>query len=265
MRLSISHTTRYAYDQPVDYAVQRLRLRPAVSRMQAIMSWDIAVSGGRLEASYADHYGNLTDLVSLEPGTQEVAITAMGEVETSDTSGIMGMVFGRAPLWHFTEPTSLTRPGPALRALAKGLRGRTPTVPDLHGLSREILAVAPYTLGATTAETTAEDALKIGAGVCQDHAQVFVSVCREIGLPARYVSGYLMMNDRVDQDASHAWAEVFVPDLGWVGFDVSNGVSPDERYVRLAIGRDASDAGPISGLRHGRADETLDVSLQVQQ
>ncbi|MGA9253569.1 MAG: transglutaminase family protein, partial [Roseobacter sp.] len=123
----------------------------------------------------------------------------------------------------------------------------------------------PYESGHTQFATDAETAIEIGKGVCQDHANIFVSAARSVGLPARYVSGYLMMDDRVDQDASHAWAEVHLKDLGWVGFDVSNGVSPDERYARIAIGRDAHDAAPIYGLRGGTGDERLVVSLQVQQ
>ena len=87
-----------------------------------------------------------------------------------------------------------------------------------------------------------------------------------MGVPARYVSGYLMMNDRVDQDASHAWAEAFVQGIGWIGFDVSNQISPDERYVRVATGLDYSEAAPVSGLRIGKqGEEELEVSIQVQQ
>ena len=92
-----------------------------------------------------------------------------------------------------------------------------------------------------------------------------IAAVRKAGLPARYVSGYLYMPDRVDQDASHAWAEAHIEGLGWVGFDVSNGVSPDEKYLRIATGRDARDAAPISGLRMGSGSETMIVSLQIQQ
>jgi transglutaminase-like putative cysteine protease len=123
----------------------------------------------------------------------------------------------------------------------------------------------PYGQAATFAGTTAEDALAAGGGVCQDHAQIFVSAARLTGVPARYVSGYLMMNDRIDQDASHAWAEAHIDGLGWVGFDVSNHISPDERYVRIATGRDSRDASPISGVRIGAASESMIVSLQIQQ
>lgn len=86
-----------------------------------------------------------------------------------------------------------------------------------------------------------------------------------MGIPARYVSGYLMMDDRIEQDAGHAWAEAHVEGLGWVGFDISNGISPDARYVRVATGRDYSDAAPITGIRYGARDEAMHVKLAVEQ
>ncbi len=104
-----------------------------------------------------------------------------------------------------------------------------------------------------------------GKGVCQDHAHIFIAAARLLGFPARYVSGYLMLDDRVDQVAGHAWAEAHVDGLGWVSFDPSNGISPDARYVRLALGRDYRDAAPISGIRLGMLDERLDVRITVEQ
>jgi transglutaminase-like putative cysteine protease len=101
--------------------------------------------------------------------------------------------------------------------------------------------------------------------VCQDHAHIFIAAARSMGYPARYVSGYLMMEDRVHQDASHAWAEVHVDPLGWVGFDVSNGISPDTRYVRVATGLDYAEAAPVSGLRFGNGGEAMSIDIQVAQ
>jgi transglutaminase-like putative cysteine protease len=101
--------------------------------------------------------------------------------------------------------------------------------------------------------------------VCQDHAHIFITCARQIGVPARYVSGYLMMNDTELQDATHAWAEVHLDGLGWVGFDVSNGISPDDRYVRVATGLDYSQSAPVIGNRIGTAGEQLTVQLQVAQ
>jgi transglutaminase-like putative cysteine protease len=122
-----------------------------------------------------------------------------------------------------------------------------------------------YTIGATDSTTVAEDALLQGSGVCQDHSHIFIAVSRLLGFPARYVSGYLMMNDRLDQVATHAWAEAHVDNLGWVAFDVANGISADERYVRVATGRDYRDAMPVAGIRLGKAQEQLAVHITVEQ
>lgn len=265
MKLSIRHTTQYDYDGPVGFALQKVRLRPQDNPLQNVVNWNLSVEGGALEARYSDHYGNQLDLVSADAGTQRLLITAEGTVETTDAAGVLGKVYGRAPLWHFAQATTLTKPGPKIAALAKVLDTDADDITRFHSLSAEILNVVPYEIGQTNAGTSAEDAVTQGKGVCQDHANIFISAARQAGFAARYVSGYLMMNDRVEQDASHAWAEVHLDGLGWVGFDVSNGVSPDGRYVRLAIGRDAHDAAPISGLRSSQADESMIVSLQVQQ
>lgn len=265
MHLRITHKTQYSYDLPIEYALQKVRLRPITSELQAIEDWKIEIDGGKIEASYIDHYGNHVDLVSASIGTQKLVIKAHGAVNTNDTAGVLGMVYGRAPLWHFAQPTPLTRPGKRIEKLASTVAKADNVLDGLHDLSTAVIKAVPYETGHTDTSITAEGAIEIGRGVCQDHANIFVSAARVAGLPARYVSGYLMMNEQVDQDASHAWAEVHVDGLGWVGFDVSNGVAPDERYVRIAIGRDAHDAAPISGLCHGMANESLIVSLQVQQ
>lgn len=265
MELQISHTTEYHYSAPVDYALQKVRLRPMASAVQSVPQWQVEITGGQIETAYTDHYGNHVDLVGIEPGAQALVIRAYGTVATHTNDGIFGTVYGRAPLWHFLQPTERTTPGEAIRDLPRVTADPTAQVAGLHDISAAILKAVPYQLGGTHAGTSAEEALTGGQGVCQDHAQIFVAAARLSGIPARYVSGYLKMNDRIDQDATHAWAEAHIEGLGWVGFDVSNGVSPDERYARIAIGRDARDAAPIEGLRMGSADESLMVSLQVQQ
>lgn len=265
MEMTIRHSTEYAYSAPVDYALQKVRLRPLPSSVQRVTDWSIEIDGGRIETSYRDHYGNHVDLVSIAPGAQVLGIRAAGRVETLDSSGVLGRVYGRAPLWHFLQPTPLTRPGAAIRALPAVSSEGAGEIAGLHALSAAILEALPYQTGTTRADTPAEEALQGSSGVCQDHAQIFVAAARLSGLPARYVSGYLLVNDQTEQEATHAWAEVHLDGLGWVGFDVSNGVSPDEKYARIAIGRDARDAAPVEGLRMGAADETLVVSLQVQQ
>ena len=138
-------------------------------------------------------------------------------------------------------------------------------VGTLHQLSALVHAAIAYQIGETSAETTAEQALTRGAGVCQDHAHTFIAAARLLGIPARYVSGYLLMDGQIEQQAGHAWAEAHVPGLGWVGFDVSNAISPDRRYVRVATGADYRDAAPVTGISLGAGQAGLSVQLAVQQ
>ncbi|MGB4909077.1 MAG: transglutaminase family protein, partial [Tabrizicola sp.] len=116
------------------------------------------------------------------------------------------------------------------------------------------------------AHTTAAEALALGEGVCQDHAHALVACARHRGLPARYVSGYLFATqDGTPHEAAHAWAELHIPGLGWVGFDPANRACPDARYIRLGSGFDAQDAAPIRGIARGGAREAMDVTVAVQQ
>ena len=266
MRLRIHHQTSYHYDTPVQYALQQIRLRPKEDAGQKVLQWKLEIEGGKQELEFRDQHGNVVDLVSIDPGRQDLHIRCDGEVETADQAGIIGRHEGPAPLWYFERNTELTRPGPGTRKLVNALGNDYETgIAHLHALSALVLETICYETDHTHAETTAEQALAAGHGVCQDHAHAFIAAARSLGYPARYVSGYLMMNDRVEQDASHAWAEAHLDGIGWVGFDVANGISPDERYVRVATGLDYREAAPISGLRLGDSDESMVVTLHVEQ
>jgi len=266
MRLAVCHVTRYRFDPPLAHGLQRLRLSPKETHGQQVREWRMQLAGGRVEASYEDHNANHVTLVSLEPGTAELAITCTGLVDTADRAGVLGPHTGRLPLWAFLAQTPLTRPGARMRALATGLGGdRADVLATLHALSDAVLGAAAYEVGHTDSATTAEEALAAGKGVCQDHAHIFIGCARQLGIPARYVSGYLMMDDRIEQEAGHAWAEAHVAGLGWVGFDVSNGISPDSRYVRVASGRDYAEAAPVTGITFGAGVANLSVSLAVEQ
>ena len=266
MRLSIRHSTRYRFSNPVVHALQRLRLTPKETQGQQILSWTMEMENAAIELSYEDQHHNTVTLVSVESGAREVVVTCHGEVDTSDHAGIIGTHAGHLPLWSFCGQTALTKPGAKMRALAKEVgRGDDSTLDRLHRLSARVLDAIGYEIGSTAADTTAEEALCAGRGVCQDHAHVFIGAARELDIPARYVSGYLMMDDRIDQDATHAWAEAYVEGLGWVGFDISNGISPDQRYVRVATGRDYRDAAPLTGISFGNTTEELEVEVAVEQ
>ena len=266
MRLAVRHETRYRFDPPVAHGLQRLRLSPKESHDQSVQAWRMELAGGQVEAVYDDHNANHVTLISVLPGTSDLVITCEGVVDTADRAGVVGRHVGRLPLWAFVCPTPLTRAGAKLRALAAPFAAaRGDRLEQMHALSEAVLAAVSYEPGFTDARTTAEEALISGRGVCQDHAHIFIGAARLLGVPARYVSGYLMMEGLIDQEAGHGWAEAHVEGLGWVGFDVSNGISPDARYVRVASGRDYAEAAPITGITFGRSAATLTVSLAVEQ
>lgn len=268
MRLHIVHRTSYHYDTPMPYALQRLRMIPKDSAGQKVLNWTTQIDGGTKQVDYVDHHNNHVELFSFNPDQHQVVIHCEGEVDTSNQAGLVGQHGGFTPLWYFHRETPFTRAGPAIRKLLRQFDDPGSADGDtarLHRLSDLVRTVVGYQIGQTGASTTAEEALVAGSGVCQDHAHLFITLARMLGYPARYVSGYLLMNDRVDQDAGHGWAEAHVDGLGWVGFDVSNGYSPDERYVRVATGLDYREAAPIGGITFGKGTEAMSVTLQVQQ
>lgn len=264
MHLNITHTTEYVYDEPMPYALQRLRLTPQTGPCQVVDDWSVKVDGATVEASYDDHFGNRVSLVETEGPQRRVKVVAKGVITTQDKAGVFGIHTGNAPLWLFLRETPLTRPGKLVRELAKSSTGDS-ELSRVHTLMENIHRRVAYVPGSTDIETTAETALEAGKGVCQDHAHLVISAARLMNLPARYVSGYLMMEEVEEQTATHAWAEVHLQGLGWVGFDAANNVCPDDRYVRIASGLCYRDCAPISGMRIGPAGETLNVSVTVQQ
>ncbi len=263
MRLTITHSTQYLYDQPVAYILQRLRLTPVDGPTQKVGNWSIAVDGATTETGYFDQFGNRVELVSAEGTEHLIRIVASGEVETLSASGVYGIHQGFCPLWLFLRETPRTAPGERLRELAQTLTA-SDQLEKMHALMNATHSEVAYVTGSTDIETTAEQALEAKRGVCQDHAHIMISVARLLGIPARYVSGYLLMEGVAEQTATHAWAEVHLPGLGWVGFDAANNICPDERYVRIATGLCYRDAAPVSGMRIGWAGENLHVAVTVE-
>ncbi|MBM3117751.1 transglutaminase family protein [Jeongeupia naejangsanensis] len=253
MKLAIQHETVYRYAEPVQYSMQLLRLTPQSDSGQQVLDWQLQLpapaSAGR------DGYGNVEHLLGLSGRHQEIRLLACGTIDTGGRDAPRHEA--RSPL-PFLRNTPLTRPDDALRGFAGRYRDHIGRhgAPALSDLMADLLDRMPYTSGATDSTTTAAQGFALGAGVCQDHAHAFVSACRVLGVPARYVSGYLY-TEHGHHIASHAWAEAWCRD-GWYGYDVSNACRPDERYVRLAVGLDYLEAGPVRGLRRGGGAETMD-------
>jgi transglutaminase-like putative cysteine protease len=262
--ISIRHLTRYAYAAPVNYAVQSLRLTPTSFRGHRVLAWQVRVRGAAPALQFKDGHGNLVHMVTIVAQHRGLTIEAEGTVETSDGNGVVDGLPNASPPRVYLRQTPQTRFDPAIRELAQSVANQDP-LSQLHALSTVIRNAVEHMPGTTDTHTSAADALAAGQGVCQDHAHIFIAAARAKGIPARYVTGYLLLEEPRPSSAHHAWAEAWVEGLGWVGFDVANRICPTQRYVRLATGLDAKGAAPITGSRRGGDGEALDVNVLVQQ
>mgnify|MGYP001199447512 CR=1 FL=1 len=265
MRILVHHRTEYRYTQPLMQSVQYLRLTPRSGTSQTVNRWKIACPGADL-SEWTDHYGNICHTLVIARPITSMLIEVLGDVRTIDTNGVIPSGTTTLPVEVFLRETAYTQPDRALGKFAQKFRGaiEKDLIAGLHQLMLGVQEAVAYEKNHTTVHTTAAETLAAGRGVCQDHAHLFIAVCRQLGVPARYVSGYLGRGEGTHQTtASHAWAEALVPDLGWVSFDCANGISATESYVRVAIGLDYADAGPVRGVRTGGGVEELDVTVKL--
>jgi transglutaminase-like putative cysteine protease len=188
MHLKISHTTEYHYDEPVPYALQRLRLTPTNQPGQTVLNWRTLVEDAVVEVAYDDHFGNRTHLVSIDGDRTSFRIEASGEVDTEDKAGVFGPHQSCVPLWLYLRETPLSKAGRLVRDLAKSVEGGT-DLERMHALMAMIHESVSYEPGETRVETTAEEALERGKGVCQDHAHILISAARGERVRVRGKSG----------------------------------------------------------------------------
>lgn len=266
MILTVTHVTTYRYAGPVRGAVQSLRMTPSQNEGQRIIAWQVGIDGGEAGAGFRDGAGDWIESWSVKGPVDAITVRVEGTVETRDLSGVIRGVRESVPPLTYLRETLATRADAALTRLARSVAVNTADGLDTaHRMSAAVSAAIAYRPGATHAHTTAAEALALGEGVCQDHAHAMIAIARIGGFPARYVSGYLHSDaDGNAHEAAHAWAEVWIEGLGWVGFDPANRVCPDERYIRLGTGYDAPDASPIRGIAHGLGKESMDVTVAVR-
>ena len=265
MRIRIAHHTRYEYDVPARAMLQVLRVTPCDHDGQHVAHWRLDADADVRVRTAEDAFGNRTHILSTEQPLEHLTLSVTGEVVTGDTNGLVRGATEPLPAAVLLRDTALTRPDAALRTFAADVVQGAEPLDRLHALMSAVNRTLAFETGRTDSGTTAAEALRLGRGVCQDLAHVFISAARLSGFPARYVSGHLVRADTVEQEAGHAWAEALVPDLGWVGFDAANGVCPTEAYVRVAVGLDYLDAAPVRGSRNGGGAERLSVRLSVAQ
>lgn len=266
MLLTVDHKTRYFYNQPVRGVVQSHRLMPSVFEGQRMRRWKVSVSDGQMGGGFRDGAGDWVQGWTVLGPVSEITVHVSGEIETTDLAGVLRGHKEIVPSECYLRFTHPTEADAGLVALADGVNPASDALAAAHELSARVSQAIAYTPGATDAHTTAAEALAKGEGVCQDHAHALIAVARHLGLPARYVSGYLLVgHDGAPHEAAHAWAEVHIAGLGWVGFDPANRCCPDDRYIRLGSGLDSGNAAMIRGIARSQGEESLDVSVTVAQ
>jgi transglutaminase-like putative cysteine protease len=265
MRIRVRHETRYRYDTPPTGVIQTLRLTPRNYEGQFVVDWRIEVSADCRLDEQEDAFGNITHAFTADAPITELTVTADGVVDTQDTNGVVRDAIERFPPSLFLREAPLTHADAAMKAFTARM-DQSNTLSLLHGLLDNLHEEIVFDTDPTHAATTAAEAFGLKRGVCQDMAHIFIGCARACGVPARYISGYLHRNDGVlDQRAGHAWAEAYVPDLGWVAFDPANGTCTTDAYVRVAVGLDYLGAAPVRGTRYGGGAEALSVQILVDQ
>ena len=265
MRLNVRHATTYRFAPPMKGVRQSLRLWPSAFEGQTVIDWDVAIDGAERGAGFRDGAGDWIETSTVQGEVSEVVVQVTGTVETQNLNGVLSGHRERVNPLVYLRSTKATKADGALRDVAEGAaKGAETPLDTAHRLASAIREAITYIPGQTHEGTTAAEALALGKGVCQDHAHALIAAAHVLDMPARYVVGYLHAAGGA-AEASHAWSEIWIPDLGWVGFDASNGVSPDENYIRIGSGFDSVDAAPIRGVAQGAGIEALDVDVNVQE
>ena len=276
----IEHVSRYLYASPVHHSILSLCLKPRNDQLQRLFSYDVITTPQAHLSSETDFYGNTKQIMNIYQHHQTLEITSRSVVECSSLPPLPGFSGARAweeilswqgsfRYWEFTRPSAFARPSSALNSFLKKLDARPGDDPlqSLLRLSGTLFRRFQYVPGVTSVLSPIEHILETGQGVCQDYAHVMIAIARNWHIPARYVSGYLYLGGGREsrQMASHAWVECLLPSLGWIGFDPTNNCTTDQRYVRVAIGRDYQDVPPVRGVLMGGGESQLDVSIRVRK
>lgn len=268
MRLRISHATTYHYDTPPAGVTQLLRKTPRNHDGQYVCSWRLELSQDCLLHQHEDAFGNITHSFTAEGPFGELSVAVEGEVETQDTHGVVRGALERFPPGLYLRETPLTHADAAIVEFAESARAGNghDTLALMHALLGGLNSEITFDTDPTHVATTAAEAFALRRGVCQDLTHIFIAAARRLGIPARYIGGHFYRVDGVTaQEAGHAWAEIYVENLGWVGFDATNGISTTDAHVRVAVGLDYLGAAPVRGTRFGGGGETLKVAVHVDQ
>jgi transglutaminase-like putative cysteine protease len=282
MYYSIQHQTRFRYDAPVSESIMEVRMQPRTEGTQRCTSFFVKVSPKARVLQYRDHLGNHVHHFSVAPKHTQLLITAESTVQTYPHLELpaafpmsawddLDAMLARQDYWEFLMPSDYTEPTAGAEELARELRieRREDPLSLIREISTAIYSGFEYVPNHTNVNSPIDHAIRDRKGVCQDFAHIMTVLVRRLRIPCRYVSGYVFHsrkdNDRSVEGASHAWVEVMLPHLGWIGIDPTNDRLAGERHIRTAIGRDYSDVPPTRGTFRGNAQSELGVIVRVRK
>jgi len=274
LHLTVMHLTEYRYPEPAWDSFNEARLSPVDDHCQSLLSFALELSPDATVRSHLDYYGNRVHQFHIAEAHRRLAIQSRTSVVTYPRPSPIPVAAEslaelRPRFFEFLAPTRrvpLDRDW-ALEMQAPALPPHGDVVQYLDGLTRHLHGFFTYRPEVTEIDTPIADFVRAGVGVCQDYTHAMLALCRMLGIPSRYVSGYLETSPghSLGSDASHAWVEVYLPGSGWIGFDPTNGVAVGQTYVKVGHGRDYDDVPPVKGLRRGGGTERLRVAVSVRR
>lgn len=277
---AIRHLTRFRYSAPVSESVMEARMQPRSEGGQYCLEFSLTTEPFATIFHYRDYHQNIVHHFTIPGRHTSLVITTSALVQMMPMPPLPERVPPQAwqelearvatdEFWDMLAPSTFARPGEYLYQFMRefGLRRLEDPLTTLRAINTAIYEGFAYAPRSTTVDSSIDEALQARRGVCQDFAHIMLTVGRELGIPCRYVSGYLFHrhedHDRSQDDATHAWIEAFIPGLDWVGFDPTNNLIARERHIRVAVGRDYADVPPTRGVFKGEAESELDVGVRV--
>ena len=281
MHLSINHVTKFRYSAPITESIMELRMQPLSEGPQRCLKFDLNLKPPARVTSYRDHFGNAVHHFDIPGRHTQLVINSKSLIESlprPEPPEALGpkawdeldALVGGGDYWEMLMPSYFAQPTDALLDFARelDLSRRGDPLSLLRELNSAIYNAFDYVPQSTTVDSPIDEALGARKGVCQDYSNIMIALARSLRVPCRYVSGYLFhrveYNDRSAQDATHAWVEALLPELGWVGFDPTNNLLAGQRHIRVAVGRDYADVPPTRGVFKGAAESELSVAVQVK-
>jgi transglutaminase-like putative cysteine protease len=280
MFYSIRHVTRFAYSTPIAESVMEVRMQPRSEVHQRCLKFELTTQPRARILGYRDFTGNIIHHFDIPARHSHLKITADATVETSSLPPLPESLSGDAwdaidaigssgEYWDYLGPSRFAETSEMLLELKRelGIERRGDPLSLLREINTVIFERFDYSPQSTSVDSPIDHALAERKGVCQDFAHIMIALVRELSIPCRYVSGYLYhetdCHDRSVENATHAWVEAYLPNLGWIGFDPTNNLIAGERHIRTAIGRDYGDVPPTRGIFKGIAQSELSVGVQV--